>query len=106
MLRADLAHYENIAGANNRLAKTFGSNIDNYTPVKKASDFNIGTVEDMNVLIQNSLWQNIPASKLDKHQQVKNLTGDKQKWSVAQLTLIKKVSKQIESIADRMIADL
>ncbi|HEY1779281.1 MAG TPA: hypothetical protein VGG79_02425 [Roseiarcus sp.] len=106
MLRADRAHYENIALANNRLANNLSSNIKNYTSVKSAKDFNIGTVEDMNVLIQNSLWQSIPASKLDKHQQVKNLTGDKQKWSVAQLTLIKKVSKQIESIANRMIADL
>lgn len=60
----------------------------------------------MNVLIQNSLWLNVPAAKLDQHQQVKGLSGDKQKWSAAQLALIRKIQTQINGVADSIIATL
>lgn len=108
MLRADQAHYDNIASANKKLAETLLTNITSYTAAKALTegDYNIGTVEDMNVLIQNSLWLNVPASKLDQHLQVQDLTGNKQKWSEAQLSLIKKVQSQIDIIADRIIAQL
>jgi chromosome partitioning protein len=108
MLRADQAHYENIDKANTRLAKMLSENIQTYDPVLPSTDntHNIGRVEDMNVLIQNSLWQNIPVAKLDQHQQVKSLTGDKQKWSAAQISLIGKIRDQINHIADRIIVDL
>eukprot|EP01012_Entosiphon_sulcatum_P012834 TRINITY_DN18134_c0_g1_i2.p1 TRINITY_DN18134_c0_g1~~TRINITY_DN18134_c0_g1_i2.p1 ORF type:complete len:345 (+),score=17.48 TRINITY_DN18134_c0_g1_i2:145-1179(+) len=108
MLRADHAHYQNIKNANNKLALDLIKNVKKYSAVAGLtnSDYNIGQVEDMNVLIQNSLWQSIPASKLDQHQQVKNLSGDKQKWSDAQLTLIRKIRTQIETIADNIINNL
>ena len=106
LLRADTAHYQNIDAANAKLADTLKEKLKNYDPVNTSKNYNIGTVEDMNVLIQNSLWLNVPAAKLAAHQQVKNLTGDKQKWSEAQLGLIGKVSKQINAVADRIIADL
>ena len=80
--------------------------LSKYNPVRSATNYNMGTVEDMNVLIQNSLWQNIPASKLSAHQQVKNLSGDKQKWSEAQLDLIGKIKTQVDNIADKMITEL
>ena len=66
-------------------------------------DFNIGQVEDMNVLIQNSLWQSVPASKLAEHKQVKDLTGDRAAWSASQIELIGKVEKQINNIAEKII---
>jgi cellulose biosynthesis protein BcsQ len=105
MLRADQAHYQNIENANNKLAESLSKSVKSYTAVRKAGPdgFNIGKVEDMNVLIQNSLWLNVPASKLDKHLQVQNLTGNKQKWSAAQLELIGKVRTQIDAIADNFI---
>jgi len=108
MLRADQAHYANIEGANNKLGKDLVLNIKSYNPVREidGGGFNIGNVEDMNVLMQNSLWLNVPASKLDQHLQVKNLTGDKQKWSQAQLDLIKKLKVQIGGIADSIINNL
>ncbi|SDM87064.1 AAA domain-containing protein [Methylobacterium phyllostachyos] len=105
MLRADQAHYENIAQANQRLADGLKSNIGAHAVrAVEDNDYSIGQVEDMNVLIKNSLWQNIPASKLADHQQVKSLTGDKQKWSEAQLVLIDKVAKQINNIAQNIVA--
>jgi cellulose biosynthesis protein BcsQ len=108
MLRADQAHYQNIETANNRLADSITKNITSYVAARpiKGGGYNIGKVEDMNVLIQNSLWLNVPASKLDKHHQVKNLTGDKQKWSAAQLSLIGDIRKQINAIADNIVKHL
>jgi chromosome partitioning protein len=106
LLRADAAHYSNIDKANSILARTLKDKINNYDAVIGKDNFNIGNVEDINVLIQNSLWQNVPAAKLAQHLQVRNLTRDKQKWSDVQLVLIDKVSKQINAIPDRIIADL
>jgi chromosome partitioning protein len=108
MLRADRAHFENIDNANTALAKALKENIKSYNAVGKSTNgsFNIGRVEDMNVLAQNSLWLNVPASRLDQHKQVKNLTGDKTTWSDAQLTLIGKVRDQINALADNVIKNL
>lgn len=109
MLRADQAHYQNINGANSKLATVLREGIVSYNAVQDSQadgGYNIGKVEDMNVLIQNSLWLNVPVSKLDQHQQVKSLTGDKQKWSDAQLVLIGKVREQIDAITDRIMAKL
>lgn len=108
MLRADQAHYESIKKANTALAGDIRKNIKNYDPVldMKNDGFNIGSVEDMNVIIQNSLWQSIPAHKMDKHQQVKNLTADKQKWSEAQINLIGDINTQVEKIANNIINGL
>lgn len=108
MLRADQAHYQKIDEANSNLAGELLLNIEKYTPVRNTggASFNIGRVEDMNVLIQNSLWLNVPAAKLDQHQQVKGLSGDKQKWSAAQLALIRKIQTQINGVADSIIATL
>ncbi len=56
--------------------------------------------------MQNSLWLNVPVARLDEHRQVKDLTGNKQKWSEAQLTLIGKLQSQIEYVAQSVIARL
>lgn len=108
MLRADQAHYSNIEDANVKLAETLKKTITHYDPVLEADlkSYNIGNVEDMNVLIQNSLWQNVPATRLNEFQQVKNLSGDKQKWSAAQLELIGKLQAQIGRATDVIIKQL
>ncbi|MGK9050983.1 AAA family ATPase [Neorhizobium petrolearium] len=108
MLRADQAHYENIKDANEKLAADLKNSIKTYMPVKDFGQpgFNIGKVEDMNVIIQNSLWQSIPAHKMDAHQQVKNLTGDKQKWSEAQIKLIGDIRQQVDNICNNIIQNL
>jgi len=108
MLRADQAHFGNIDGANNSLAAELKAKIKGYNAVGKkvSGGYNIGTVEDMNVLMQNSLWLNVPASRLDEHKQVQDLTGNKKKWSEAQLTLIGKIRDQINSLADNVIKNL
>jgi chromosome partitioning protein len=108
MLRADQAHYTNIDTANRRLATDLFVNIKTHDAVvsRAGEDYNMGNVEDMNVLIQNSLWMSVPASRLDSFGQVQSLTGNKQKWSDAQLILIGKVRSQINTLADRILAEL
>lgn len=108
MLRADNAHFQNIEVANNNLAEALKKGISSYSAVRSVShgSYNIGMVEDMNVLMQNSLWISAPTAKLDLHGQVQNLSGNKQKWSESQLVLIGKVRTQISNIADNIINDL
>lgn len=108
MLRADRAHYENINQANEALANRLTASIKDYDPVVKVDvgDFNIGMVEDMNVLIQNSLWLSVPAAKLRDYRQVKNLAGESQAWSASQTKLIGKVRDQVDAVADRIITSL
>jgi cellulose biosynthesis protein BcsQ len=108
MLRADKAHYDNIAAANQRLAVDLALNLKSYPAVASviSADYNIGKVEDMNVLIQNSLWQSVPVSKLESYGQVQDLTGNKQKWSENQLRLITIVRNQINAVAKGIINNL
>ncbi|SDE15467.1 CobQ/CobB/MinD/ParA nucleotide binding domain-containing protein [Belnapia rosea] len=107
LLRADDAHFQNITKAIDRLTQALVSSITVYDPVvHKAGSSLLGKIEDMNVLIQNSLWQNIPAAKLDKHQQVKDLTGGKSSWSDAQKRLIVSIRNQIDDIAKAVISKL
>ncbi|WP_454700860.1 ParA family protein [Agrobacterium burrii] len=108
MLRADKAHYQNIQSANLRLVEELESKVKTYAAVHDfvQDDYYMGGVEDMNVIVQNSLWQNIPAHKLKDHLQIRELTGNKQKWSKAQLELIGKINTQIDEIAKNIIAQL
>jgi len=105
MLRADAAHYDSIDKANSELAENLLKNIKGYKAARDVTgSYNLGSVEDMNVIMQNSLWLNVPAPKIDKFQQVTSL-GGKSQWSAAQLALIDKIRKQINGIADRIIAE-
>jgi cellulose biosynthesis protein BcsQ len=107
MLRADAAHYNNIDEANKKLAASLRESVTQYDPVVQLNDGGhlIGKVEDMNVLIQNSLWQNVPTSKLKNFGQVKSLTGDKQKWAENQMRLIIEIEVQVSQIADNICSN-
>jgi chromosome partitioning protein len=105
MLRADYAHYQNIATANKELANCLISATKGYNPVVAGGgeNYNIGRVEDMNIPIQNSLWQNVPVSKLGEYGQVQSLSGNKQKWASDQLKQIGKLRDQTDAIASWII---
>lgn len=107
MLRADQVHYDNIRNATQELAKTLAKDIGEYkaTLGNPDGDYTIGGVEDMNVLMQNSLWQSIPVSQLDQHKQV-DMTDNRSKWSESQFKLIEKVRGQLNEIANNIIAHL
>ncbi|WGM60475.1 MULTISPECIES: ParA family protein [Agrobacterium] len=108
MLRADSAHYQNIKSANLKLVEELRGSVKTYDAVHSIGQdaYYIGGVEDMNVIIQNSLWQNVPAHNMDKHLQLQELTGNKQKWSEAQLRLIGEIRRQVDEIATNIISKM
>lgn len=107
LLLADQAHEKSIQESIRKLAQSLNNNIKSYNPLmgKLAPDYNLGHIEDMNVIMQNSLWQNVPAAQLGRFLQVKDLTGGKAKWSAAQVKLIGNINAQISAIADNLIAN-
>jgi chromosome partitioning protein len=91
-----------------RKAIDLESVIRSYDPVIASSfdDYNIGQVEDMNVIIQNSLWQSVPVSKLHLFGQVQSLAGNKQKWAKDQLKRMGVVADQINALESRIIGSM
>lgn len=62
----------------------------------------IGQIEDMNVLIQNSIWQNIPVSKLTSSKPIKDLQN-KGTWSPNQKEQIKSLRIAYNYMAENVI---
>ncbi|WP_141591509.1 ParA family protein [Myxococcus sp. AB056] len=76
-----------------------------YNPIASnlPSDFCVGTTEDMNVLIQNSLWQSVPIGRLDKVKQVTDLQN-KRAWAPQQLTQISNLRGAYNTLAKNVIS--
>jgi chromosome partitioning protein len=68
----------------------------------KYDHFWIGGIEDMNVLVQNSMWLNCPISQLDMMEPVRSLQ-DRVQWSPSQLEQIGKLKQTFMHIADNII---
>lgn len=104
MNRADATMHSHVATAieNDLVAKLQG--IIHYNAVAdiKTSRFQIGGVEDANVLIQNSLWLNVPLGQLHNHQQVVNLQ-DRSQWAHNQLEQIDLLRGKFDEIAQNVI---
>lgn len=64
--------------------------------------FWLGGIEDMNVLVQNSMWLNCPIAKLDQMEPVRKLQIRGQ-WSPNQLAQITRLKNNFSSIADNVI---
>ena len=62
-----------------------------------------GEIEDMNVLIQNSIWQSIPVASLKDYRPMKTLQ-DKGSWTPRQITLIDKLNTRFTELADNVIS--
>jgi len=61
-------------------------------------NFQIGDIEDANVLIQNSLWLHVPLGQLESHQQVTTLR-DRSKWADNQIEQIRLFRQKFEEAA-------
>jgi hypothetical protein len=61
--------------------------------------YRIGDIEDANVLIQNSLWLNVPIGQLEDHQQVTSLQ-DRQRWADNQIEQIRLIRTKFDSTAN------
>jgi hypothetical protein len=66
------------------------------------NDSMIGDIEDMNVLVQNSIWQSVPVSQLKNFQPLKNLQ-DKGSWASNQKDQIDLLSKKFSDAAEKII---
>lgn len=98
-VRADQIHHDNIA-------KSIKEEIISNTSIPNVSglpvNYRIGEIEDMNVLIQNSTWQNAPVSQLENHHPLKDLQN-KGNWSKSQFAQIDLLKNKFGEIADNII---
>lgn len=105
VVRADHVHQNRLETAiTDDLMAVLKENIQHYDPIADNVEGAplIGEIEDMNVLGQNSLWQNVPISQLQHVQQIRDLR-DRRSWSQDQLQLIKKLGQGFDSMAKRLI---
>jgi chromosome partitioning protein len=105
MLQADKTMHDHVADAViGKLVAVLEQQISSYAPVAANvnGDFRIGDIEDANVLIQNSLWLNVPLGKLDQHEQVVSLR-DRKKWADNQIEQIKLLRSKFAELADNII---
>jgi cellulose biosynthesis protein BcsQ len=101
MIQADKTMHDRVAKAIlEDLVDPLGKEIQGYTPVSGTAPVNyrIGDIEDANVLIQNSLWLNVPLGQLDKHDQVVSLQ-DRRRWAHNQIEQIELIRNRFDETA-------
>lgn len=107
VVKADQVHQAQIIDAvRDKLVGSMAKESTNlgYDPIAHnlPADLCVGKTEDMNVLIQNSIWQSVPVGRLDKVQAMKSLT-DKGAWSPEQRTLITSLRNAYDEMASNVI---
>jgi cellulose biosynthesis protein BcsQ len=104
MNRADATMHDHVAAAiQNELVEKLHL-IEGYQAVANidTTNYRIGDIEDANVLIQNSLWLNVPLGQLHNHRQVVNLQ-DRSQWAENQLDQIRLLGEKFLESADHII---
>jgi hypothetical protein len=102
MVKADQTMHNRVVQAvEEDLVGYLNSNITGYQPVANMphGSYRIGDIEDANVLIQNSLWLNVPIGQLEDHQQVTSLQ-DRQRWADNQIEQIRLIRTKFDSTAN------
>lgn len=105
MIQADRTMHGRIVDAINKdLIDQLKSSISNYDAVcsNLPKDSRVGDIEDANVLVQNSLWLNVPLGDLDQHEQVVSLR-DRRKWADNQIEQINLFKSKFEEAANNII---
>jgi chromosome partitioning protein len=98
-VRADSIHHDKIAESiNNSLVTRLNGNVCPNLP----RNYRIGIIEDMNVLVQNSIWQNVPVSQLENFRPVKTLQ-DKGNWAPNQKEQIQNLKQHFDEMATEVI---
>ncbi len=98
-VRADSIHAQNIR----RQIKS--DIIDNEEiPIAENIDDDsmLGDIEDMNVLVQNSIWQSVPVGELNNFRPLKTLQ-DKGSWGQNQRESIEQIANKFSQMADNVI---
>ena len=102
MVRADATMHERVSEAiRDDLVGKLILEIPGYTPVSPTLDGNwqIGDIEDANVLIQNSLWLNVPIGRLGEYQQVTSLQ-ERTQWAPNQREQIDLIREKFDLLAE------
>ena len=105
MVRADATMHERVSQAiRDDLVGQLNHGITGYVPVSPtlAGDWQIGDIEDANVLIQNSLWLNVPIGRLGGYQQVTSLQ-ERTQWATNQRDQIDLIQGKFDLLADNVI---
>jgi cellulose biosynthesis protein BcsQ len=105
MVQADRTMHDRVAEAiQDDLVQVLQTKINGYKPVAHVptSNYRIGDIEDANVLIQNSLWLNVPIGQLHHHQQVVTLQ-DRRQWASNQLEQINLIRQKFDETAKLLI---
>jgi chromosome partitioning protein len=105
MNQADETMHDRLVGAmRDELVAPLRQQITHYNPVAAnlPQNFRIGDIEDANVLIQNSLWLNVPLGDLDQHEQVTSLR-DRTGWADNQADQIALFKQKFREAAEQII---
>ncbi|MDC6179150.1 ParA family protein [Ralstonia solanacearum] len=105
MIQADRTMHERVEKAiQDDLVAKLQSSTTRYNPVATGlpANYRVGDIEDANVLIQNSLWLNVPLGDLDQHDQVVSLR-DRAKWAENQIEQIQLFKRKFGEAADHLI---
>lgn len=104
MNRADATMHDHVANAIQTDLINRLQGIQGYSAVANigTSNYRIGDIEDANVLIQNSLWLNVPLGQLHNHQQVVNLQ-DRTQWAANQLEQISLLRDKFHEAARNIV---
>ena len=94
-VKADAIHQDNMSDA---IRDSIVQNDRIASVANLPTNGLIGEIEDMNVLIQNSIWQSIPISQLGNHAPLKTLQ-DKGSWAPNQRQQIVLLTKAFDAIA-------
>ncbi len=106
MVQADKTMHERITRAvQEDLVDNINKEIgETFVPVSKnlPENFQIGDIEDANVLVQNSLWLNVPLGQLRGHDQVVSLQ-DRRRWAYNQIDQIDLLQSKFDILANNVI---
>jgi len=104
MIQADRTMHDRVSTAiADDLVAALRKTITRYDPVAAGlpEKYQVGDIEDANVLIQNSLWLSAPLGDLDQHEQVVTLR-DRRKWADNQLEQIHLFKQKFREAAGRV----
>jgi hypothetical protein len=101
MIQADRTMHDRVSRAiMDDLVGSLRRNITTFTPIANGllANYRIGDIEDANVLIQNSLWLNVPIGQLEYYDQVVTLQ-DRRQWAGNQIEQIRLIRTKFDEIA-------
>lgn len=98
-VKADKIHHDKIADS---ISQSLVPKLNGSICMNLPTSYMIGQIEDMNVLVQNSIWQNVPVSQLGNFRPIKNLQ-DRGSWATNQREQIEWLGSRFDEIAKQII---